>query len=72
MIQALKYPYANGKGVLKDVVLAYMWYNIASTNEDENAGKNRDILEKHMSRAHIARATALARKCMESNYKTCG
>ncbi len=61
-----------GTGVLKDVVLAQMWFNIASANGDEKAGKNWDLLERRMSKAAIARATALARKCMSSNCKTCG
>ncbi len=64
--------YGNGQGVLKNAVLAHMWYNIASANGDEDAGKYRDELERRMSKADIARATALAQRCMKSKYKTCG
>ncbi len=63
--------YGNGQGVLKDFVLAHMWFNIASANGNETAGKVRDELERRMSKAGIERATALAGKCMKSNYKTC-
>jgi len=64
--------YEYGLGVLKDVVLAHMWFNIASANGAQEAGKWRDSLERKMSRAGIERATALARLCMVSKYKTCG
>ncbi|MCY4192630.1 MAG: tetratricopeptide repeat protein [Rhodospirillaceae bacterium] len=68
----LGFMYYRGQGVLKDVVLAHMWFNIASANGRERAGKARNLLERKMSRAGIERATALARKCMASKYKTCG
>ena len=63
--------YAKGQGVLKDSVLAHMWYNIAGANGNEAARKLRDNLERDMTRAEISRATELARACMTSDYQFC-
>ena len=63
--------YYNGWGVLKDSVLAHMWFNIAGANGDEDARENRDNLERDMTRAEISRATELARACMTSDYQDC-
>ena len=63
--------YANGEGVLKDYVLAHMWWNIAGANGNEFAKEVRDNLERAMTRAEISRATELARECMASDYQDC-
>ena len=63
--------YANGRGVLKDSVLAHMWSNIAGANGHEAARELRDNLDRDMTRAEISRATELARTCMTSEYKDC-
>ena len=44
--------YYNGNGVLKDHVEAYAYYNLAGITE-EDARKNRDILEKEMTPAQL-------------------
>ncbi|MDB4251677.1 hypothetical protein N9831_03120, partial [Amylibacter sp.] len=59
-------------GVLKDNLTAHMWYNIASVNGRRFAGKWRDELEDSMTPEAIEKATAMARECMNSNYKKCG
>ena len=64
--------YATGSGVLKDFVLAHMWFNIAGANGNEGARELRDILERDMTRAEISRANELARECMTSDYQACG
>ena len=64
--------YENGTGVLQDNVTAHMWYNIASANGHKKAGEYRDGLEKSMTPEDISKATAMARECMNSNYKKCG
>ena len=63
--------YRDGRGVLKDAVLAHMWWNIASANGYEFAGNQRDNLERDMTRDEIRHATELARTCMASNYQNC-
>lgn len=47
--------YANGRGVAKDEIEAYAYYNLAGTT-DEDARKNRTLLENKMSRDEIAAA----------------
>ena len=64
--------YAQGRGVLKDSVLAHMWLNIAGANGDESAREGRDNLKRDMPPAEIDRATELARTCMASDYQDCG
>ena len=65
--------YANGRGVLKNSVLAHMWSNIAGANGNASARKLRDSLERDMTPAEISRATELARVCMTrtSDYQDC-
>ena len=63
--------YAAGRGVLKDSVVAHMWFNIAGANGNEIARESRDNLERDMMRAEIARAAELARACMTSDYQAC-
>ena len=49
-----------------------MWYNIASANGYEKAGGYRDERAGLMTASDISKATAMARECMNSNYKNCG
>ena len=64
--------YEYGNGVLQDNVTAHMWYNIASANGQEKAGEYRDERAGLMTADAIEKATAMARECMNSNYKKCG
>ena len=63
--------YATGRGVLKDATLAHMWHNIAGANGSEIAREWRDTIEDDMTATQIARATELARTCMDSDYENC-
>lgn len=63
--------YANGEGVIKDYVYAHTWWNIAAAKGDEDAAKNRDIIEKKMTPYQIGEAWKLARECAKKNYKRC-
>jgi hypothetical protein len=62
----------NGHGVLKDNLKTHMWYNIASANGAVGSGHNRDLIAAVMTPAGIEKAMAMARECMNSNYKKCG
>ena len=64
--------YELGEGVLKDNIIAHMWYNIASNNGHKSAGDWRDGRASFMSASDIKKATDMANKCMESDYKKCG
>ena len=48
--------YANGNGVPRDLVLAYMWLNLSAAQGDELARGNKDIIEQRMTREQIAEA----------------
>ena len=58
-------------GVLKDKILAHMWFNIAASNGMETAAGIRDYLEEQMSHSDIKLATKRAKKCLSSNFKRC-
>ena len=64
--------YELGEGVLKDNIIAHMWYNIASGNGHKSAGDWSDGCAGFMSASDIKKATDMANKCMESDYKKCG
>jgi len=79
------YNYSKGtNGFLKDNVMAHAWYNIASANGATEVGildakdmtqwygSQRDLAAYDMTSEDISKAQAMARKCMESNYKECG
>jgi hypothetical protein len=64
--------YQYGFGVTKNSTKSHMWYNIALANGIAKSSKHRDELEDLMSAKEISKATAMARECMESDYKKCG
>ena len=53
--------YEQGQGVPQDYVSAHMWWNIAGSNGFKSAVKNRNIVEKKMSKQQIEKAQRLAR-----------
>ena len=59
--------YASGEGVPEDDVLAYMWYNLAAAQGNENAPGNKDILEREMAREQIAEAQRLSTEWIEEH-----
>ncbi|MDC1509706.1 SEL1-like repeat protein [Oceanospirillaceae bacterium] len=67
----LGFMYSNGEGVLTDTKRAYMWYNLASYNGNEIAGKNKDKRAKEMTPADISKAQDMSSRCLESNYTDC-
>ena len=54
--------YANGRGVPRDYVLAYMWSNLGAAGGNELGGKNRDLDAAHMTPADISEAQRLSRE----------
>jgi TPR repeat protein len=53
--------YAKARGVPKDVVQAYQWYNLAAANGHEEGSNWRDRLATHMTPTQVAQAKFLAR-----------
>jgi uncharacterized protein len=56
--------YALGKGVVKDYIIAHMWWNICGYNGDKNCIKNKKLLENKMSLSQVVKANEMA-----SNWK---
>src|SRR5256885_17162083 len=57
--------YANGQGVAKDYVLAYLWFTLSATQGDEGveqAVKNLNMLTPLMTPMQIAEAQKLVRE----------
>jgi len=63
--------YEVGAGVEQDKVLAHQWYNLAASNGDVVARKNKQNLEKNMTVLQISSARIRAKKCMISGYLDC-
>ena len=54
--------YADGQGVPKDYVQAYMWFNLGAAGGSELGGKNRDAIAARMTPAQIGEAQRLSRE----------
>jgi TPR repeat protein len=63
--------YEVGAGVEKDKVLSHQWYNLAASNGDVAARKNKKNLEHKMTQLQITNAIRQAKKCMLSGYLDC-
>ena len=67
--------YQEGKGVLQDYRMAYMWFDIAeATNFSDKpfAAMSRNEMALKLPTADISKAQAMARECMSSDYQNCG
>ncbi|MFQ3183355.1 MAG: hypothetical protein ACI901_000448 [Octadecabacter sp.] len=60
--------YENGNGVLQSTVITHMWYNIGCAYGNERGSDNRGLIEQGMIGEQIAKAQALSRRCMASDY----
>jgi len=48
-----------------------MWYNLAASNGNKIASKNREIVAKQMAPAQISKAQDMAKNCEKNNNKNC-
>jgi uncharacterized protein len=53
--------YTEGQRVLQDYALAHMWFNLCGSSGDKDCIKNRNIIEKKMSKSQIEEAQRMAR-----------
>ena len=53
--------YNRGDGVAKDMVLSYMWRNLAAAQGNEIAKTARDALEQSMTPQQVERAQQMSR-----------
>lgn len=69
--------YHDGDGVGKDLVRAYMWFELSRSNSPADQQSWRDASEglnltaKNMTAEQIAKARALAQACQSQHYKNC-
>ena len=64
--------YILGRGVPKDYAKAYMWLNLAAAKGYEQATKNRDMLDKRMTKEQISESQKLTREWLELKAKENG
>ena len=57
----LGFMYDKGQGVPQNYIEAHKWFNLAATKGNKAARKNRDNIEKRMTRGQLAEAQRLAR-----------
>jgi hypothetical protein len=57
--------YFEGHGVRKNYVQAYKWFNVAASQGNETARRNRDILVKKMTSAQITEGQRLSREAVK-------
>jgi hypothetical protein len=63
--------YADGTGVFKDDVKAYMWNNIADYNGAEHGRWLKTQLAKKITSTEIIEAQDMSSRCLESIYTDC-
>jgi TPR repeat protein len=61
----------NGMGVPKNLVRAHAYLNVSAISGDLESAKRMSGLEKNMTPQQITEAKALAKRCIESDYKDC-
>jgi len=59
--------YADGNGVREDVVVAYMWYNLAAAQGNEGARDGKERIVRRMTREQITEAQRLSREWLEAH-----
>ena len=64
--------YAHGRGVPKDDVKAYMFFNLAAAQGDKDAEKYREQIGEKMTQEQIAEGQKLAREWLERKAKEKG
>lgn len=63
--------YGSGHGMAQDLSHAHMWANIAAYNGNDLSVQLRELVETRMTPQQISNAQAMARTCLESQYKNC-
>jgi len=64
--------YYFGHGVPQDNLTAHMWSNLAFKGGLIEAGPRRDFIAEEMTQDELAKAQDMAKKCMDSQYQSCG
>ena len=57
--------YFEGKGVLKDLVMAYVWLNVSAANGGEVAHVSRNNIESVLDKYELRQALKLSKLCLK-------
>ena len=60
----LGWMYEAGKGVQRDYIMAFVWYDLAVTNGHKKAHRNRYSVESKLDEDELKKAQALSQKCL--------
>ena len=60
----LGWMYEAGKGVRRDYIMAFVWYDLAVTNGHKKARRNRNSVESKLDEDELKKAQALSQKCL--------
>ena len=63
--------YAEGKGVARDNLRAYMWLHLSTAGKPETVAEFYDEIANYMTREQITEAKRMAEECRKKNYKDC-
>ena len=61
----LGWMYEAGKGVRRDYIMAFVWYDLAVTNGHKKAHRNRNNVQSKLDKDELKKAQALSQKCLE-------
>lgn len=67
----LGFMYGNGEGVAQDYAYAYMWFNIASSNGNDQSVASRDSVRDKLTSKQIEQSQEMARDFLNSGYVGC-
>ena len=69
----LGWMYANGRGVEKDFLRAYMWFHLSAEQGLAEGKANCAIIEQNnlLNPDGVAKAKSMAKECRDSNYEDC-
>ena len=63
----LGWMYEAGKGVRRDYIMAFVWYDVAVANGHKKAHRNRNSAESKLDEDELKKAQALSQKCLEES-----
>ena len=61
----LGWMYEAGKGVRRDNIMAFVWYDVAVANGHKKAHRNRNSAESKLDEDELKKAQALSKRCLE-------
>ena len=61
----LGWMYESGKGVRRDYIMAFVWYDLAVNNGHKKAHRNRNSAESKLDDQELKKARTLSEKCLK-------